>query len=37
MYTIDVNEDTVVDLSFPDDTLELKDPILVAACEIDAP
>jgi len=32
-FTIDVNADTVVDLSFPDDTLELKNPILVPACE----
>jgi hypothetical protein len=30
---IEVNEDTVVDLSFPNRTLELKDPILVPPCE----
>ncbi|MCH7884392.1 MAG: hypothetical protein IIC01_03995 [Planctomycetes bacterium] len=32
-FLIDVNEDTVVDLSFPDDVIELKDPILVPPCE----
>jgi len=32
-YTIEVNGDTVVDLSFPNNTLELRDPILVPACE----
>lgn len=31
--SIDVNEDTVVDLSFPDNVLELKDSILVPACD----
>ena len=35
--TVDVNEDTVVDLSFPDDTLELKDPILLPPCEDNTP
>ncbi len=33
-FTIDVNENTVVDLSFPNDTLELKDPIPVPPCEV---
>ena len=32
-FLIDVNEDTVVDMTFPDDVLELRDPILVPACE----
>lgn len=32
-FLIDINEDTVVDLSFPDDVIELKDPILVPPCE----
>jgi len=32
-FLIDVNEDTVVDLDFPDDVIELKDPILVPPCE----
>jgi len=31
-FAIDMDEDTVVDVSFPDDTLELKDPILVPEC-----
>ena len=30
---IDLTEDTVVDLSFPDGVIELKDPILVPPCE----
>jgi len=30
--TIELNEDTVVDMSFPDNVLELKEPILVPAC-----
>jgi len=30
---LDVAEDTVVDLSFPDGVIELKDPILVPPCE----
>jgi len=33
--SIDINEDTVVDMSFPDNVLELKEPILVPACEGD--
>ena len=32
-FLIDINEDAVVDLSFPDDVIELKDPILVPPCE----
>jgi len=32
-FTIEINEDTVVDLSFPDFTIELKDPILLPPCE----
>ena len=32
-FLIDINEDTVVDLSFPDDVIELKGPILVPPCE----
>ena len=31
-FSIDINEDTVVDLDFPGDVLELKDPILVEPC-----
>lgn len=31
-FMIDVNEDTVVDMTFPDDIIELKDPILVPPC-----
>jgi len=31
-FTIEINEDTVVDLSFPDDVIELKDPILLPPC-----
>jgi len=31
--TVDLNEDTVVDMSFPDNVLELKEAILVPACE----
>jgi hypothetical protein len=31
-FLIDINEDTVVDLDFPDRVIELKDPILVPAC-----
>jgi|GEM_PF-2140599 len=31
---IDLNEDTVVDLSFPDNVIELKDPILVPPCDL---
>ncbi len=30
---IDLNEDTVVDITFPNDLIDLKDPILVPACE----
>ena len=32
-FIIELNEDTVVDWAFPDDDIELKDPILVPACE----
>lgn len=32
-FTIGINEDTVVDVDFPDDVIELKDPILVPPCE----
>ncbi len=32
-FLIDINEDTVVDMDFPDDVIELKDPILVPPCE----
>ena len=32
-FSIDISEDTVVDMAFPDDVLELKDPILVEPCE----
>lgn len=32
-FVIDINEDTVVDLAFPDRVIELKEPILVPACE----
>ncbi|MCH7885335.1 MAG: hypothetical protein IIC01_08805 [Planctomycetes bacterium] len=32
-FLIDVNEDTIVDLDFPDDVIELTDPILVPPCE----
>jgi hypothetical protein len=32
-FVIDINADTVVDLRFPDDVIELKDPILVPPCE----
>jgi len=31
-FTIDLNKDTVVDMTFPDNVLELKDAILVPAC-----
>ncbi len=31
-FTIEINEDTVVDLGFPDNVIELKDPILVPPC-----
>jgi len=31
--TIEINEDTVVDMSFPADILELREPILVPPCE----
>ena len=31
-FLIEINEDTVVNLDFPDDVLELKDPILVGPC-----
>ena len=31
-FLIDINEDTVVDMTFPEDVIELKDPILVPAC-----
>lgn len=31
-FTIAINADTVVDVNFPNDTLELKEPILVPAC-----
>ena len=31
-FLIEINEDSVVDMSFPDDVLELKEPILVEAC-----
>ena len=34
-FSIDINEDTVVDMTFPEDTLELKDPILVPPCELE--
>ncbi len=33
LIMIDLNEDTVVDITFPDDLIDLKDPILVPACE----
>ncbi len=33
MITIGISEDTVVDITFPNDLIELKDPILVPACE----
>jgi hypothetical protein len=32
-FFIDINADTVVDLTFPDDIIELKNPILVPPCE----
>lgn len=32
-FTIDINEDTVVDPEFPGGVIELKDPILVPPCE----
>jgi hypothetical protein len=32
-FMIEVNQDTVVDLSFPNRTLELREPILVPPCE----
>ena len=32
-FIIEINEDTVVDMDFPDDVIELKDPILVGPCE----
>ena len=32
-FVIDINEDTVVDLDFPDRVIELKEPILVPSCE----
>ena len=35
-FSIDINEDTVVDMTFPDDTLELKDPILVPPCDLES-
>ena len=35
-FSIDINEDTVVDMTFPDDTLELKDPIIVPPCELES-
>jgi len=31
-FLIDINADTVVDLSFSDDVIELKDQILVPPC-----
>ncbi len=31
-FVIDINEQTVVDMDFPDDVIELKDPILVPSC-----
>lgn len=31
-FMIDINEDTVVDIEFPDDVIELKEPILVPPC-----
>lgn len=31
-FLIDINENTVVDITFPDDVLELKDPIQVPPC-----
>ena len=31
-FLIDINEDTVVDLDFPDRVIELKEPILVSDC-----
>ena len=35
-FSIDINEDTVMDMTFPDDTLELKDPILVPPCGLES-
>ena len=32
-FLIDLNADTVVDMEFPDDVIELKDPILVGPCD----
>jgi len=32
-FLIDLTEDTVVDITFPENIIELKDPILVAPCE----
>ncbi len=32
-FLIEINEDTVVDMDFPDDVIELKDPILVPPCD----
>ena len=32
-FMIDISDDTVVDMDFPDDVIELKDPILVPPCE----
>ena len=32
-FPIEINEDTVVDMDFPDDVIELKEPILVPGCE----
>jgi hypothetical protein len=34
-FTIDLNEDTVVDLDFPDGVIELAGPILLPPCEMD--
>ena len=33
VFTIEINEETVVDMTFPDDVIELIEPILVPACE----
>jgi hypothetical protein len=33
-FVIGINEDTVVDMTFPDDVIELRDPILVPACHV---
>ena len=33
IFAIDINEETVVDMAFPDDVIKLRDAILVPACE----